>query len=131
MNAELGIAGVIGVALAIGHATIGLGWVLPRIDADRLPATPFGPPPTTLGLIRVSWHIVTIFVLTFAVILLTLAVDDAADPTTVLLRSFAVMWIAATGMALWVARRNPRNFLRRPVWSLWLVLAVLCWVAST
>ena len=62
---------------------------------------------------------------------MTLAWDSGADPGTVLLRSFAAMWLAATAMALWVARRNPRNFLRRPVWSLWVVLAVLCWTAST
>lgn len=131
MNVQLGIAGAIGVVLAIGHATIGLVSVLPRLTEDGLPATPFGPPSTTLGLIRITWHIVTIFVLAFAAILLTLAWDATADPAMVLLRSFAVMWLAATGMALWVARRNPRNFLRRPVWSLWVVLALLCWVAST
>ena len=127
----LGLAGVLSVLLALGHMSIGLSWVLPRLAEERLPSTRFGPPATTLGLIRVTWHIVTLFVLAFAAILLTLAWDGAVDPLGLFLRSFAAMWFSAAVMALWVARRNPRRFLRRPVWLVWLVVSALCWAAAS
>ena len=63
MSVGLGIAGLIAVVLAVGHASIGVFWVLPRLSEDRLPATPFGPPPTTLAAIRVTWHVVISFAL--------------------------------------------------------------------
>ena len=133
MNVELGIAGLICVILAVGHTTIGVVWVLPRLTEERLPRTPFGPPSMTVAMVRVTWFIVTIFVLALGGLLLMLAWDEAADPKTLLLRWFAAMWLVATVMALWIGRRGLRNrtFLRLPVPVLWLVVAVLCWKAST
>ncbi len=134
MNIELGIAGLICVVLALGHTTIGVVWVLPNLTEERLPRTPFGPSSMTAGMVRVTWFIVTVFVLALGGLLMTLAWNESADAKTVLLRWFAAMWIAATVMALWVVRRglrNPRTLLRLPVPLLWVVVAVLCWVAST
>ncbi|MCA1703098.1 MAG: hypothetical protein LC808_07440 [Actinobacteria bacterium] len=47
-----------------------------------------------------------------------------------LLRSFALMRLAATVMALWVIRSGMRHQPRLPVPLLWLVVAVLLWNAS-
>ena len=134
MNIELGIASLICVLLAIGHTTVGVRWVLPHLDEEHLPKTPFGPVSMTVGMIRVTWFIVTIFVLGLAGILMTLALNETADTEMLVLRWFAVMWLAATVMALWVVRRglrNPRSLLRLPVPVFWVVLAILCWIAST
>lgn len=133
MDVQLGIAGLLSVLLAIGHATLGLRRVLPGLTEERLHGTPFGSPSMTLSMIRVTWHIVTIFALSAGGILLTLAFTDA-DPRSTLLRWFAVMWLAATAMAFWVAKpdlRNPRRILRLPVPLVWVVVAALCWMAST
>lgn len=133
MNAELAIAGFICVAMGFGHETIGVVWVLPGLKEEHLPRTPFGPPGMSLAMVRVSWHIVTIFVLTVGGLLLTLAWDATADPMTTMLRWFAAMWLAATAMALWIVRsglRKPRAFLRLPVPVLWVIVAVLCWRAA-
>lgn len=134
MEVELGIAGLLCVGLALGHATLGLVWVLPALTEERLPATPFGPASTTVGMVRVTWHIVTVFALTLGGLLMTLAWTEDADTETLLLRWFAAMWLAATAMALWVVRgamRNPHRLLRLPVPLVWVVVAVLCWTAST
>jgi hypothetical protein len=130
----LGVAGVICVAMAFGHTAIGVRWVLPSIKEERLPSTPFGPPSLTLAMIRVTWYIVTVFVLAVGGLLIALDSAPAADAKTLLLRWFAAMWLAATAMALLVATprlSHLRNFVRLPVPLLWVVVAVLCWTAST
>ena len=134
MNLALGTAALLCFLLAIGHTAVGVVWVLPGITDERMPRTPFGPESMTTGMIRVSWFIVTIFVSALGGLLMTLALDEAADARTLLLRWFAVMWVVATVMALWVARRGlrePRTLLRLPVPMVWMVVAALCWVAST
>ena len=134
MNLELAIAGLICVGLAIGHQTVGVVWVLPKLTEERLSDTPFGPSSMTLAMIRVTWYIVTIFALALSGILLTLAWAEGVDPKTLLLRAIAVMWFIATAMAVWIAWRGVRNFrylLRLPVPALFLVVSVLCWTAST
>lgn len=133
MNVELGIAGIISAALALGHETIGLVWVLPNLTEERVPRTPFGPQSMTVAMIRITWHIVGVFALSVGGLLLTLALREAVDPMTVFLRWLAAMWLAATAMALWVAGVRPnnlRNLLRLPVPLLWVLIAVLLWKAS-
>ena len=129
MNVALVLAGVITLGLAVGHATIGLRWVLPALAESGLSSTPVGPATTTRRMIRVTWHIVTIFAVASGGVLLILAVAPDLDPRTVVLRGLAAMWAAATLMAVYVARS--RNLLRLPVPMGWTVLAVLCWQAST
>jgi hypothetical protein len=91
VNAGLGIAGVLCVALALGHETVGQVWVLPAFSKERLSGTRLGPSSMTEGMLRVTWHIVTIFALGVGGILLTLAWDGSADPRTLLLRWLAAM----------------------------------------
>jgi hypothetical protein len=129
MNAELTIAGTGCAALAAGHAMIGR-FVLPALRSHHLPATPFGPPPVTVGMLRFTWHIVTVMLLAFSVLLMTLAAG-VADPKTLLLRWFAAFWLIATATSIWVARRRIRGLLRPPLPMLFVVIAVMCWVAST
>jgi hypothetical protein len=131
---ELMIAGVISVALAVGHTTVGVVWVLPHLTEEHLPRTPFGPASMSVSMVRVTWFIVTIFALASGGLLINLALAATADPKMLLLRWFAGMWLAATAMALSIALRrirSVRGLLRLPVPFLWLVIAVLCWRAST
>lgn len=130
MDVGLGIAGLLCVVLAFGHLTIGVVWVLPSLTKDRLPRTPFGPPSMSLGMLRVTWYVVTIFALALGVVLILLALDASADARTVLLRTFASMWVVATLMAVFVVGRPSRRMLRLPVPAVWMVVAVLCWEAS-
>ena len=130
MNAELTIAGLGCAALAAGHAFIGSS-VIPGLRSHRLPATPFGPPPVTAGMVRFTWHIVTVVLVAFSVLLMTLAWAGITDLKTLLLRWLAVFWLAATAMSFWVARRRVRNLLRPPIPVLFVVIAVMCWAAST
>lgn len=96
-----------------------------------MPSTPFGPPSMTLGMVRFTWHIVTVMNVALGTLFITLAWAADVDPETLLLRWFAAFWIAATATVFWVARRRPRNLLRLPVPVLFVVIAVMCWIAST
>ena len=131
MKVELVSAGVTCLFIALGHATTAVVWVLPRIREEDMPSTPFGPPSMTAGMIRYTFHVVTVMLLGFAAILMTLGWAVDANPRTVLLRWFAALWLAATATAFWTARRHPRYLLRLPVWLLFILVAVLCWQAST
>jgi hypothetical protein len=130
MSVELTIAGLSCAVLAVGHWLAGRS-VLPGLKAARMPSSPFGPPSMTLGMVRFTWHIVTVVLVAFATLLITLAWAGDADPKTLLLRWLAVFWIVATATVVWVARRRPRSLLRLPVAVLFVVIAVLCWTAST
>ena len=130
MNVGLAIAGLLCLGLAFGHTTIGVAWVLPGLTAEHLPSTPFGPPLMTEGMLRVTWHIVTVFVLAVGTLPMTLAWAVPADTETLLLHWLAAMFLAAAAMVFFVARRRPRSLLRLPVWSLWVVIAVLCWLGA-
>ena len=130
MKVELTIAGISCAALAVGHWLVGR-WVLPGLTRERMPSTPFGPPSMTLGMVRFTWFIVTVVLVAFATLLVTLAWAADADAKTLLLRWFTAFWIAATATALWNARRRPRSLVRLPVPVLFVVIAVMCWIAST
>jgi hypothetical protein len=129
MDVGLAVAGVLCIAMAIGHATIGVVWVLPHIDKADLPKTPFGSRSMTQSMLRVTWHVVTIFAAGVGVVLLSLALDAGADTRTLLLRSVTVMWLVAAGMAAFVARPAWRHIPRLPVPILWVLVAALCWRA--
>lgn len=132
MDVGLAIAGVICVLMAFGHTAIGVVWVLPKLREDDLPRTPFGPQSMTSSMIRVTWFVVTLFCLGVGTLLLLVAAD-AGDARTLLLRTLAATWTAATGMALALTVRRirkVRGLMRLPVPVLWVVVAILCWQAS-
>jgi hypothetical protein len=131
MNLALAIAGLGCFLLAFGHTTIGLRWLLPNLTKGSLPSTPLGPPSMTLGMVRFTWHLVGVLLVGFGILFMALALAPDADPKTLLLRWFAVLWLAATALACWPARRRPRSLLRVPVPLVFLVIAALCWTAST
>ena len=131
MNVELAVAGLGWFALAFGHATIGLRWVLPNLTKGSLPGTPFGPPSMTLSMVRFTWHVVSILQVGFGVLLMALAWAPDADPKTLLLRWVVAFSLAAAALACWMARRRPSSLLRLPVPLVLVVVAVLCWTAST
>src|SRR5262245_52982010 len=86
MNVELAIAGMGWFVLALGHTLIGRRWVVPNLTEDQLPGTPFGPPSMTLGMVRFTWHIVSVVLVAFGILSMTLAWAPDADPRTLLLR---------------------------------------------
>lgn len=131
MNVEVAIAALGWFVLAFGHTTIGLRWVLPNLTEGRLPSTPFGPPSLTLSMVRFTWQIVSVLLPAFGILFVTLAWAPDADPKTLLLRWFAALLLCATALACWEARRRPRSLLRFPVPLVFVVIAVMCWTAST
>ncbi|MGH2806138.1 MAG: hypothetical protein ACRDKT_02565 [Actinomycetota bacterium] len=128
MRAAVAIAGLITVALGIGHETLGQLRVLPRLGSQE----PMSSSPSMMDLmIRVTWHIVTLFALTSGGLLLSLARAPDVDAETLVLRWFAAMWAVAAVMAFVIARRGRHDIRRLPIPVVWVVVAVLCWVAST
>lgn len=131
MKVALVIAGLGCLVLALGHATIGLRWVVPSLARARLTGTPFGPPSMTIGMVRFTWHVVTVMLLAFTGLLMSLAWASDAGAKTLLLRWLAAFWLAATATAVWNARRRPSSLLRLPVPLVFVVIAVMCWIAAT
>jgi hypothetical protein len=131
MRVELAVAGLGWFVLAFGHTAIGLRWVLPSLTDARLPSTPFGPPSMTRSMLRFTWHMVSLLLVASGILFTTLALAPDADPKTLLLRWFAALLVAATAVACWPARRRPRSLLRLPVPLVFVVIAVMCWTAST
>ena len=131
MNVALAIAALGCFVLALGHATVGLRWVFPNLSKGSLPSTPVGSPSMTLGMVRFTWHIVSILLVGFGILLMVLAWAPGADARILLLRWVAALWLAATALAGWNARRRPSSLLRLPVPLVFVVIAVLCWSAST
>jgi hypothetical protein len=86
MNVALAIAALGCLVLALGHTTIGLRWVLPNLTKGSLPSTPFGSPSMTLGMVRFTWHVLSVLLLGFGILLMVLAWAPGADPKTLLLR---------------------------------------------
>ncbi len=80
MDIGLAIAGAICLLMAVGHTMIGVRWILPGITEENLPKTPFGPHSMSVAMVRVTWFIVTIFVLGIGGLLLSLAWDESVDP---------------------------------------------------
>jgi hypothetical protein len=130
MKVELTIAGISCAALAVGHWLVGR-WVLPNLTRERMPSTRLGPPGMTLGMVRFTWHIVTVVLVGFGTLFMTLAWASDADPKTLLLRWSTALWIAGTVTVFWVARPRPRDLVRLPVPVLFLVIAAMSWIAST
>ena len=131
MDMTVASAGVLCLLLGTGHATLGLKWILPGIDEESLGTSPFGGRTLSAATIHATWHIVTVFAFAAGVVLLFLA--SGADPATVVLRVFAAMWLGIATVAVWAGARRVkrvRDLLRLPVPALFVVVAVLCWMAS-
>jgi hypothetical protein len=131
MTVELATAALGCFVLALGHTTVGLRWVLPNLPKGSLSSTPLGPPSMTLGMVRFTWHVVSVLLVGFGVLFMALAWAPGADPKTLLLRWFAALWLGVTALACWNARRRPSSLLRFPVPLVFVVIAALCWTAST
>lgn len=136
MDVGLAIAGSLCLALALGHATLGLVWILPGVTDDHLPKTPFGPSALSAAAIHASWHIITVFVAAIGALLVTLAWDSDADAKTLVLRFLSAAWLGVAAVAIWAGLRRgrvrrPRDFIRLPVPVFFVLVAVLCWNAST
>lgn len=129
VDVELAIAGLGWLLLAAGHTAVG-HWVLPALREIRLPSTPFGPSSMTMGMLRFTWHIVSVVLLAFGVLLTTLALAPDADPRTLLLRWFVAFVLFATAMVVWQGRRRPSSLVRLPIPLVFVVIAVMCWTAS-
>ena len=127
MNVELAIAGLGCLALAFGHTAIGVRWVLPNLTKGRLPSTPFG---SSSSMLRFTWHVVSVLLLGFGILLLTVASAPDANTKTLLLRWLAGVWLAATVTACWGARRRPSSLLRFPVPLVFALIAAMCLAAS-
>jgi hypothetical protein len=115
----------------IRHTTIGLRWILPNLTKESLPSTPLGSSWMTLDMVRLIWHMVSVLLVGFGILFVALAWAPDADPKTLLLRWFAARcgllrrWLAGMVAAVRAASCG------LPVPLAFVVIAVLCWTAST
>jgi len=90
--------------------------------------TPFGGTSLTSFALRVTWHIVGLALVGFGLLLIAVAGDPSPTDRTLVLNTGAGMFAAATVVVLWLARHHPTNLLRLPVWTLFVLISVLCWI---
>jgi hypothetical protein len=131
MKVELTIAALCCFLLAFGHTAIGVRWILRDLTAEALPRTPFGSARLSLGMVRFTWHVVSLLLLAFGVLLMTLVFAPDADAKTLLLRWLAALWLTAAALAVWEARRRPSSILRFPVPLVMFVIALMSGIASS
>ena len=129
MNAELWIAGIATLSLAVGHALVGRQ-ILPALRGVDLPPTFFGGRATSLGMLRFTWHIVTVMLVALSALMLLLAIPEIGDPIEMTLRWVAGFWLAATLTVLWVGRRALPTLLRLPMPYVFAGLCILLWIAA-
>jgi hypothetical protein len=130
MNPPLIAAGCLAIVAAGVHGGAGEVLVVRRIPVQALPSTRFGGQRTTMAMLQVSWHLVTVAFLTAGVTLLasgTFLDGDAAR---------AVAWVgtaAVTGFAAVVvglgaaATGTPRSMFRHPGPLLLSAVTALAW----
>jgi hypothetical protein len=131
VNATLITAGSLSLAMAAGHTTIGVRWVLPHLRDESLPSSPFGTGAMTSAFITVTWHAVGVMLVAVGVVLSLLATRSLGGDGAIAVRGVGAMFAASTLVVLWLARRRPANLLRAPMWLTFVAMAALCWLGAT
>lgn len=131
MNAYLLSAGIVSLFMAVGHTTIGLIWVLPRLSRDSLPRSPFGGGDMTSTFITVSWHVVGLTLLAVAAALLLMSRGHLAPDGAIVVRAIGSLFATTTALVLWLARRRPAGLLRAPMWLLFVAVSALCLLGAS
>lgn len=109
------------VILALGHSILGERFVLRAVLAnDQLPPL-LGRVEFTRAIIRYAWHIMSIFALGFAAVLVLVALGS---PTPALLAAMGVTFLAAGAFPL-IRTRG-----RHVAWVLLIGAGVLCIVSA-
>lgn len=126
MNVGLVISGSLCLVLAGGHTFVG------RLAVDRLPRTlhptRFGDGARTRRVVVFTWYGLSLMLTTTGAILIALARREAADDRGQVVFLVGAVYAAATVMLAWMHRRRPSDLLRAPVWVLFIVISVLCWL---
>lgn len=125
MTTALTIAGTLCLLLSLGHAVTGRVMLdtLPR----NLPATRIGDGAYTRGVIRFTWHALTLMLAATGVLLMAVAHGDRADDYRAVLVVVGTLYASAGVILMWMTRRRPADLLRIPILAPFVVIIVLCW----
>jgi hypothetical protein len=126
VNLQLFLAGATCLTLALGHALTGRAVLtaLPR----TLPSTRFGDGAYTRGLLRFTWHALTLMLTVTGAVLIAVALGNPQDARGDIAFLIGSAYAAALVVLLWMTRRRPSDLLRIPVWAGFVVISVLCWL---
>ena len=130
MDSLVLVAALICFVLAIGHTVLGVRWVLPGLRAEVLPVTPFGGEQLTRDALVVTWHLIGVIVVTLGALLAVLAGRPLTTDGVIAVRAVGILFAAAAFLVLWVVRHRPQHLARAPVWTLFIAVAVLCWLGT-
>jgi hypothetical protein len=115
----------------VGHAGIGLRWILPRLSRESLPRSPFGDGEMSEGFIAITWHAVTIMLVVFGVTLLLLGRGRLGGDGAIFARAIGIGFATLTATVLWRTRRRRSALLRAPMWLLFVTMSVLCLLGAS
>ena len=136
MNIPFAIAGALSLMAALIHGIAGEAVVVTKLRTKTLSPSPFGGPPFTKLMIRVTWHITT---LAFAVIGSAMAVCTPNGTTQACAgvgRLSAIAYGSFAALAIGLAvQQGPRKVLRamrrHPAPLVFIAVAVLAWRGSS
>jgi hypothetical protein len=127
------IAGILSLAAAAIHGGVGERLVVMRLPKEELPRTPFGGAASSMAMIRVTWHIVTLsfFAMGVTLVLCTgLSAETAcAGAGRLVAASFLGYFVVAGAIA--IRRRTAKLVARHPAPLIFATVAVLAWFGST
>lgn len=126
MRAALTIAGSLCLVVAGGHTLVGR-MVLDCLPRD-LPPTRLGDGASTRRVIVFTSYALSLMLATTGAVLITIARGEPADDRGEVVFLVGAVYAAATVLLAWMNRLRPSELLRRPVWVLFIVISVLCWL---
>jgi hypothetical protein len=129
VNAQLIVAGVLGIVAASIHGGAGEVFVVRKLSPETLAPSPFGGPRMTRAMIHVAWHMTTVafFTLGLALLIAGSALDGSAVRGIGVVAAAGFTGFATVAVALGGARTQPSRFLHHPGPAVLAATAALAW----
>jgi hypothetical protein len=126
---NLYIAGAIIFVLAGGHVVVGHRFILRHLRSESLPETPLGGRAVTASLLTFTWDAVTVTLVAMGILVVGIAGHRSSGGRSLVAHTIGTSFALTFLRAVWPGRRRPSSLLRTaPIWSLFIVVSVLCWV---
>jgi hypothetical protein len=129
VNAQLIVAGALGIVAAVVHGGAGEVLVVRRLSPGTLASSPFGGPGMTRAMIHATWHITTVafFTLGLALLVAGLALHGSTAQGIGVVGAAGFTGFATMTVVFGGVHARPRRILRHPGPAVLAATAALAW----